>query len=363
MPPSLLYRRAAVRDLAWLVLDGALPLPQHPSKLEPVRLQDTELAEFLDLLKRWDDDPHDDWLGPVDPRLRLGLYAERLFGSWLRQSRRIRLLAMNWPLRANRITLGEADFLVQREGPGGTALQLWELACKFYLGVPGSGWLGPELNDSLAAKMGRMGSHQLQLIHHAGFRNAWPGSWSACAWLSGWLLDPAAALLPAAPSPICARSGRPPSVWAQAGEDSVQIAEAHGRGLGVTSWWLLPKRRWLRPVFNDPAVDERFDTLGEAASRHTSPADHREKIDRTLRPMMLAGVRALTAAAIPGSAAGAGAQAGAGPFGTIEAPRAPQAEVMRVMLVPPGWAARAAAWADCRTGRPLRPRLLDLARR
>ena len=120
LPASLRFRRPAVRDLAWLVLDGALPLPAETARLATVALDAAEVAELMGLLHQWDDDTEDAWLGPIDPGLRLGLYTERLIGAWLRQSHLIRLLAMNWPLRVNRITLGEADFLVRRAAcPGG----------------------------------------------------------------------------------------------------------------------------------------------------------------------------------------------------------------------------------------------------
>ena len=172
-PASLQYRRPLVRDLAWLVLDGALPLPPASGDLRSVRLSTAERHELLELLAAWDNRAQDDWLGPIDPRLRLGIYTERLIGAWLRHSRLIRLVAMNWPLRDGRTTIGEADFLVERLSLPGDRLQLWELACKFYLGVAEVGWIGPGLLDSLDAKLSRIRSHQLPLIHRPGFREAW----------------------------------------------------------------------------------------------------------------------------------------------------------------------------------------------
>ena len=198
--------------------------------------------------------------------LRLGLYTERLIGAWLRHSRRIRLLAQNWPLRASRITLGEADFLVERREAARSArqrrgaLELWELACKFYLGVPGRGWIGPGLNDSLAAKLARMRGHQLQLIHQPGFRAAWDGDWSARAWLAGWLLSPAQVPEPAA-RPMDRQSGAFPR---SGRKRATRRSPAHGKSaesLGVEQWWLLPKRRWLRPVHGDEPVAQIFDGL------------------------------------------------------------------------------------------------------
>jgi len=342
---SLRYRHPAVRDLAWLVLDGALQLPADAGVLATVALDADEKAEFAVMLQQWDQDPEDAWLGPVDPRLRLGLYAEKLIGAWLRQSRRIRLLAMNWPLRANRITLGEADFLVRRQSPGGQQLQLWEVACKFYLRVPGRGWVGPGLNDSLGAKLARVRGHQLRLIHHPGFRSAWDGDWSARAWMAGWLLDPAASL-----------EGTPAdgvvSVWAEAGDVSAELAAAHARGLRVTQWWLLPKRRWLRPVFADEPVAQRFHDLDQAASFLTAALSPRDRGDGEPRPLMLAGVRWLEMA---GSAPATPEVVGT--VSRAEEGAGVAVEVMRLMLVPPGWSRRAAAMPPDKDGeRPARER-------
>ena len=302
------YRRPAVRDLAWLVFDGALQLPQESGALASAALDPAERSELLALLQRWDEDEDDAWLGPVDPNLRLGLYAERLLGAWLGHARRIRLLAQNWPLRVGGITLGEADLLVERAGG---SLELWELACKFYLGVPGKGWIGPGLNDSLAAKVARMRSHQLPLIERPGFLAAWAGEWSAKAWLTGWLLAPAQS-----PAPAPSRSARIPAVWAEQGAASLALAQASADSLGVRQWWLLPKRRWLRPVFGDEPVAQVFGDLAEAAAFLAGPGAPKQRATDHPRPMMLAGVGNANACA---------------------------AEALRLMLVPRGWSQRAAA--------------------
>ncbi len=303
------YRRPAVRDLAWLVFHGALQLPPGSGTIACVALGAEERAELLALLAQWDEDEQEEWLGPVDPGLRLGLYTERLIGAWLGHSRQIRLLARNWPLRSSRITLGEADLLVQRRsGQGG--LQLWELACKFYLGLGDGRWVGPGLNDTLATKLDRMRSHQLQLIHQPGFLAAWPGSWSARAWLTGWLLQPAgAAEIPA---------GRIAAVWAEAGDASLAKATAGAAALGVEQWWLLPKRRWLRPAHGDPPPAQRFPSLQAAEDFIGSPAAPTQRASARARPLMLAGMR--------GIQAGAAAE-----------------EMLRLMLVPHGWSQLAAA--------------------
>ena len=323
-PASLRYRRAAVRDLAWLVLDGALELPAGSGTLAAVALDEAERGELLDLLAAWDREPADDWLGPIEPHLRLGRYTERLIGAWLRHSQLIRLVAMNWPLRENRVTRGEADFLVERLGRACGGLQLWEVACKVYLGVPGGGWLGPAQNDSLAAKLSRIRSHQLRLIDHAGFRDAWGTGWTARAWVAGWLLGPAQSL-PLQP-PACA-GARIACAWAEAGDPSAAIAEGHARALGVTEWWVLPRRRWLRPVFADEPVGQRLAELPELPQAVCLPGQVNQ---RGPQPLMLAGIRWI--------------DAGAQPFAV---------EAMRLMLVPAGWLEAAGGSSPARD-RPVR---------
>ncbi len=325
-PASLQYRRPLVRDLAWLVLDGALPLPPASGDLQSVRLSTAERHELLELLAAWDNRAQDDWLGPIDPRLRLGIYTERLIGAWLRHSRLIRLVAMNWPLRDGRTTIGEADFLVERLSLPGDRLQLWELACKFYLGVAEVGWIGPGLLDSLDAKLSRIRSHQLPLIHRPGFREAWGSAWTAHAWVAGWLLEPAPTLPNRSPQANAgAGSGaRIAGVWAECGTDSVSIVEQQASALGVTEWWGLPKRRWLRPVFADDPVPQRWRRL-DMASAALSPAGMREA-----DPRMLAGIRWQSCA-----------------DGVVAR------EALRVMLVPAGWARRA---RSVRPMEPVRPR-------
>jgi hypothetical protein len=305
------YRRPAVRDLAWLVFDGALQLPPGSGTIASVELDEEERAELLGLLTQWDADEEDRWLGPVDPGLRLGLYTERLIGAWLANSRQIRLLARNWPLRSGRITHGEADLLVQRQGGQGGSLQLWELACKFYLGLGNGQWVGPGLNDTLAIKLDRMRRHQLQLIHQPGFRAAWPAPWSAFAWVTGWLLQRAGASEGAAP-------GRIPAIWAEAGDASFGTAAASAAALEIEQWWLLPKRRWLRPAHGDPPPAQLFPSLQAVESFIASPVAPRQRGSDRARPLMLAGMR--------------GIQAGG-----------PANEMLRLMLVPRGWSRLAAA--------------------
>jgi hypothetical protein len=98
------------------------------------------------------------------------------------------------------------------------------------------------------------------------------------------------------------------------------VVDSHARRLGVAQWWLLPKRRWLRPAFADEPVAHCFIGLDEAAAFLAAQQGPCEPGSGQPRPLMLAGVRWLR-----------------GHSSWMVA-----AEAMRLMLVPPGWSRRAA---------------------
>ena len=113
------------------------------------------------------------------------------------------------------------------------------------------------------------------------------------------------------------------AVWAEAGDASLEIARAQASRVGVSEWWLLPKRRWLRPVLADVPVAQRFADLEAAVSFLEAPLAPRERGSGRPRPLMLAGVQWHHASGSPAVAA----------------------ESMRLMIVPGGWARRAEAIA------------------
>lgn len=168
-----------VRALAWLLdapglLDGGHPYWQGKVKsLGPVTL---ETERWLFAL---DQDP-----APLDAALgerawtRLGLYAEKLMAFYFREQGY--LVAHGLQVRASRNdTVGEFDFLLDA-GPAG--VKHIEFATKFYLlreegadgmrsaSHPSSGNLdalvGPNLADSLGAKMRKIVERQLVLGQH-----------------------------------------------------------------------------------------------------------------------------------------------------------------------------------------------------
>ena len=191
----------------------------------------------------------DEWLGRIDhdpSRLdlelgsrvytRLGLYAEKLMAFYYREHGM--LVAHGLQVRAARNdTVGEFDFLLDA-GPHG--VEHIEFATKFYLleGAAASRFdtfVGPNLADSLGAKMRKIFDKQLALGAHPAAQEVLPRPVvKALALVKGWLFYP------------LDRSG---------GMDG--IAQQHCRGfwcaleevgaLAGERYVVLPKLQWLAP--------------------------------------------------------------------------------------------------------------------
>ncbi len=234
-------RRARVRALAWLLdapdlLDAHAPLwAGRIARLGPVT---PDVAAWLARLDH-DPAPLDGALGPR-VYTRLGLYAEKLMAFYYEEQGR--LVAHGLQVRANRNdTIGEFDFLLE-DGPD--AVEHIEFATKFYL-LDGEGghrqdWqlnalVGPNLADSLGAKMRKVFERQLGLGGHPAAQALLPRPVvKARALVKGWLFYP---------------SGSWP--------DMQGIAAGHCRGfwcaldeigaLGGEAFLVLPKLQWLAP--------------------------------------------------------------------------------------------------------------------
>lgn len=90
---------------------------------------------------------------------RLGLHLENLVAALIEHSERFELVARNLPLCHQGRTVGELDMLVRDRANG--ELAHWELAIKFYLGLPEGTWPGPNPADQLARKARHLHQHQL----------------------------------------------------------------------------------------------------------------------------------------------------------------------------------------------------------
>lgn len=232
-------RHPHVRALAWLLdspdlLDAAAPC-WHGSVGSLPPLTDADRNWLLDT----DRAPAalEAALGGK-PHSRLGLYAEQLIAFYFRQ--RGRLVAHGLQVRANRNdTIGEFDFLL--DGGDGT-LEHWELATKFYLLNAGAdvplpdpfdAFVGPNLADSLGAKMRKIIDKQLTLASHPAAAPLLPGPVvRAQALVKGWLFYP---------------------VGVQVGMDGIARDHCHGFWCPFAQFdreghfVVLPRLQWLAP--------------------------------------------------------------------------------------------------------------------
>ncbi|UVW30269.1 DUF1853 family protein [Massilia sp. H6] len=296
-------RRARVRALAWLLDAPGLLDPDHPQWAGRVASTGPVTLDVAAWLARLDHDPAalDAALGPR-VYTRLGLYAEKLMAFYYEQQGR--LVAHGLQVRANRNdTIGEFDFLLEH---GPDALEHIEFATKFYLlDAPGgsahpeerqlTALVGPNLADSLGAKMRKVFERQLGLGQHPAARELLPRPVGlARALVKGWLFYPSGS-------------------WPQMSG----IAASHCRGfwcaldeveaLAGAAFVVLPKLQWLAPLRASSAEPVRNGAQLRAqlqAQFETNPA-----------PVLVAVVRQLP--------------------GAVE-------EIERGFIVPNDWRARAA---------------------
>lgn len=232
-----------VRALAWL--------------LTAPNLLDARAQRWHGAIAVQDDLHSDAWLRALDdnpaalhaivnerPTARLGRYAEQLLGFYLQQNGR--LFATNIQIRAGaNATIGEFDYLLH--DPVGRALIHWEFATKFYLlesqrAVPQADcFVGPNLADTLGAKMDKIMHRQLRLSHHPAAQAYLPLPVSqAQALVKGWLFyrDPAVAL----PSVMGVAADHCRGFWCTGEELAADVM------YGEQVYAILPRLRWLAPT-------------------------------------------------------------------------------------------------------------------
>jgi hypothetical protein len=234
--------RPHVRALAWLLDSPGLLDPSDPHWQGKVATQGPATPALAQWLTRLDDDP-----ALLDAALgdklytRLGLYAEKLMAFYYHQHGQ--LVAHGLQVRAARNdTVGEFDFLLEA---GPDAVEHIEFATKFYLlhgsaGTRFDTFLGPNLADSLGAKMRKIFDRQLALSSHPAAQPLLPRPVArALALVKGWLFYPA--------GPQALMDG---------------ILQAHCRGfwcaldevgaLPGEHFVVLPRLQWLAPYRGAP---------------------------------------------------------------------------------------------------------------
>ena len=105
-------------------------------------------------------------LAEIPDNIVLGKRIEYLFHSYIEQSARYELIEKNIQVIKDKITIGELDFIL-KDNEKNKVLHV-ELVCKFYLFVRGkdelSSWIGPNNNDSLVNKLGKLETKQFPLL-------------------------------------------------------------------------------------------------------------------------------------------------------------------------------------------------------
>ena len=243
--PSILAKDSPVwkRQIADLVLPDQTKLRNWLADLD---LRPTELHEALALHKH----------------RRLGHYAENLLAFYLKHQNV--LYAHGLQVHEDGIsTLGEFDFLLRL--PEG--LLHWEIATKFYLFEFGDDpahqadlfdYLGPNLADTLGAKMDKIFNQQLALSQHPVAQKLLPERvMGARALIKGWLFyhysTASLAVVEGIADPHCR------GYWWTL--DDV-------RQLSISHFLILERLQWLAPVQTNLSEVMEKRQLQEALHRH-----------------------------------------------------------------------------------------------
>ena len=234
-------RQPHVRTLAWLLDAPDLLDPHDPyweNKIASLGEVRPDVARWLEQL---DADPAA-LVAALGERVytRLGLYAEKLMAFYFRE--RGELVAHGLQVRSSRNdTVGEFDFLLDA---GDDGVEHIEFATKFYL-LEGTSaarfdtFVGPNLADSLGAKMRKIFTRQLELgIHPAAQALLERPVIRARALVKGWLFYPAGGHQPM--GGISAQHCR--GFW---------CALAEVGGLQADHFVVLPRMQWLAPYLGD----------------------------------------------------------------------------------------------------------------
>jgi uncharacterized protein len=234
-----------VRALAWL-LDAPNLLdaesPRWDGKIASLPVHAAELAR--DWLMALDEEP--ELLSAsleLNPFTRLGRYAEKLLACYFAHQKQ--LVAHGMQVRAGKEeTVGEFDFLLS----DGASLLHWEFATKFYLLCSSDpAWasvqtadyfVGPNLADTLGAKMRKILDRQLSLGQHPAAQALLPRPIDqAQALLRGWLFYRRGEEIPSQRLGIEKNHCR--GWWCTLGEIDARLSE---------SCAVLPRLAWLAPA-------------------------------------------------------------------------------------------------------------------
>lgn len=229
-----------VRTLAWLLdapdlLDpGAKEWQGRVASLGPV---DGAVRAWLTELDAQPEALH--LCLELHPHTRLGRYAEQLMAFYLEHRRLLHAHGVQVRAAKNQ-TIGEFDFLLWQ----GDALVHWEFATKLYLlesaghGREADYFVGPNLADTLGAKIRKIMDQQLMLSKHPAAQEQLPQPVSlAQALIKGWLFYHGETPLPAQPEGIS--HGHCKGFW---------CALQEARQLSARHYAVLARLDWLAPA-------------------------------------------------------------------------------------------------------------------
>ncbi|SAK79884.1 hypothetical protein AWB78_03764 [Caballeronia calidae] len=276
-----------VRDLAWLLFAPDL-LREGDATLARPFATSAERDATLAWLKALDAAPHALHDHARNPKFtRLGIYAESLIRYFLSHGPAARLIAANVPLRRQRRTIGECDFLL--ESADGARLH-WELAVKFYLHIGDidghasraarlSDYVGPNLQDRFDLKHARLVTHQLGLTSRAEFAAlGFEGPWRAQLFIKGRLFYHGLEDERIEPAPEIGESHLR-GWWLTASEWRAARSEASDASNDERAWVVQPRMAWLASRKLDAAAAETL--VAESAAIHT-------RLEGTVAPTMIA---------------------------------------------------------------------------
>lgn len=252
-----------VRTLAWLLdapdlLDSTAA--EWQGKIASIEPVDNSIRSWLSELDQEPQALHA-YLA-IQPLTRLGRYAEKLMAFYLERSGR--LFAHGVQVRSGKNeTIGEFDFLLKRDGALGELVH-WEFATKLYL-LESSGhghhadyFVGPNLADTLGAKIRKIMDQQLVLSQHPAAVLQLPMPVVAAqALVKGWLFYHGKTPETQRPQGISTSHCR--GFWCTLEETGAFAAEA---------FILLPRLSWLAPAKITPHDGVSKEQLRERLAAH-----------------------------------------------------------------------------------------------
>ncbi|MCG8671760.1 MAG: rhombosortase [Pseudomonadales bacterium] len=160
------FKHPYVKDLAW-ALHSAPLLSVNTDEVSSFTNKECKVLaiEFLPTLIELDKNPSSliEYLEPENHRL--GIYFEKLLAFWIEHNDRYSLIAKGLKVEKDKRTLGEFDFIVFDNELKKTLH--WEVAMKFYLGIPPiqglESFYGPNKHDRLDIKTKHLTEKQIQL--------------------------------------------------------------------------------------------------------------------------------------------------------------------------------------------------------